>query len=400
MPPAHLSTVDVKAELLRLRRGHALAHPNVVLNLSPLLRRHLLANTPHHGDTTSQISALLTILREAIDATSPNDRAVLEAGFNLATEHTAATLTERQHSLATARQVSYRTITRAADKALETLAFGLATLHRDDPPTDRSKPAATTETGNSRQWRNELSKFWRLNPDAHIDVVCSEAFAEDRSPLASPNSRKYARYAKYVDLDSLVYLRTCLAGLNGEALVRDYPPSEYHELHDIDRKRVLINIGNPCRNETYRNFQRDLPCQFTPPESDKDCSLLVPELNLDLSPQWSHHQELIEDLAVFSRLTLARGLTVFLLGGCLTLGALVATQTFLYRELGARNARHISNQVGDDDFLLIIEARRYGEITDVPDLTTTEPLVLMSRTKGNSFMVLINNSNRYIKTKK
>jgi hypothetical protein len=125
-------------------------------------------------------------------------------------------------------------------------------------------------------------------------------------------------------------------------------------------------------------------------------SLIVSTLGLTLQPHWTPDQELVEDLAVFTRLTFARGLTVFLLGGCLTFGVLVAAQCFLHRELGARNARYVQNHAGNDDFILVTEARRFGDITDVPDFATVGPLLLMSRHNKNApFTVLIDNSGRY-----
>lgn len=401
----HLPSVEqVRSELIGIRRGQALARPTVVLELSLQFRGHLLADKPRHGDTAIQITALLAVLRKAIESLSLEDRAVLEADFNLAAEHSAPTLTERRQSLAATRHVSFRTITRTADKALDTFTLALVTMHQSDPlltdAIEASKQAiqASSTTDDNNHWRDELARFWGLRPSAQIDIVCSEIPEIERPPFAHPQNCNYLRYAKFADLDSLIYIRTSLACLDGDIPVRDYAPSEYHDPHDsqADRDHVLIIVGSPPWNATYRQFQRDLPCDFQLHAEGEDRSLLVPTLGLTLRPHWTPDQELVEDLAVFTRLTFARGLTVFLLGGCLTFGVLVAAQCFLHRELGARNARYAHNHAGSDDFILVTEARRFGDITDVPDFATVGPLLLMSRrNKNDPFTALVDNTTRY-----
>lgn len=404
--PTQLPAVEqVRSELIGIRRGQALARPTVVLELSPQIRGHLLADKPRHGDTASQITALLAVLRKAIESLNPEDRAVLEADFHLAAEHSAPTLTERRHSLAATRHVSFRTITRTAEKALETLTLTLVTTHQAGGVLAEAIEAADNATqasgatDDNNHWRDELAGFWGLQRSSQVDIVCSEMPESERPPFAHPQDRNYLRYAKFADLDSLIYIRTSLACLNGDTPVRDYAPSEYHDPHDsqADRDLVLIIVGGPPQNATYRQFQRDLPCNFQLHAESEERSLLVQTLGLTLRPHWTPDQELVEDLAVFTRLTFARGLTVFLLGGCLTFGVLVAAQCFLHRGLGARNVRYVGNHAGSDDFILITEARRFGDITDVPDFATVGPLLLMSRrTKNDPFTALVDNSGRYI----
>jgi hypothetical protein len=395
---------QVRSELIGIRRAQALARPTVVLELSPQIRGHLLADRPRHGDTASQITALLAVLRETIESLNPSDRAVLEADFNLADEHSAPTLTERRQSLAATMHVSFRTITRTADKALDTLSLALVTGHQPGPgltgavETPGHPAQASSDANDNNYWRDELARFWGLRPGAQVDIVCSEIPESVRPLFAHPQDRNYLRYAKFADLDSLVYIRTSLASLNGDTPVRDYASSEYHDPQDsqADRDHVLIIVGGPPQNATYRQFQRHLPCNFQFQAENEDRSLLVPTLGLTLRPHWTPDQELVEDLAVFTRLTFARGLTVFLLGGCLTFGVLVAAQCFLHRELGTHNMRYVHNHAGDDDFVAITEARRFGDITDVPDFATVGPLLLMSRRNKNSpFTALVDNSTRY-----
>ncbi|MGH3502339.1 MAG: hypothetical protein ACRDQA_15845, partial [Nocardioidaceae bacterium] len=122
-----------------------------------------------------------------------------------------------------------------------------------------------------------------------------------------------------------------------------------------------------------------------------------PDLDgLTLGPRWTPRQELLEDLAVFTRLTLAQGTTVFLLGGCLTLGVLGSARCLLDVERGPNNVRYVTEQVGGDDFVLVTEARRVGGITDVADLTAINPLLLLSRANNAPFVAMIDNTKRYL----
>jgi hypothetical protein len=58
--------------------------------------------------------------------------------------------------------------------------------------------------------------------------------------------------------------------------------------------------------------------------------------------------------------------------------------------------RYVHNHADGDDFTLVTEARRFGDITDVPDFTTVGPLLLMSRrNKNDPYTALVDNSRRY-----
>ncbi|MCD0452551.1 hypothetical protein LO762_25690 [Actinocorallia sp. API 0066] len=149
-------------------------------------------------------------------------------------------------------------------------------------------------------------------------------------------------------------------------------------------------------NAKYREFLPQLPFHFQPHPLGEDDPLVVPQLaGLTMGPSWTERSELLEDLAVFTRLTLAQGTRVFLMGGCLTLGVLGAAKCFLAGGRGSENIAYISDQVGDQDFVLVTEARRVGGIADMADLTATKPLLLLSRDPGGDFSVITDNTRRY-----
>jgi hypothetical protein len=93
---------------------------------------------------------------------------------------------------------------------------------------------------------------------------------------------------------------------------------------------------------------------------------------------------------------MAQGTTIFLLGGCLTLGVLGAAKCLLEGDRAARNVRYVAEMVGDHDFVLVTETRRLGGITDAADLEATAPLLLLAR-HPDSFQVIVDNTSRYLR---
>jgi hypothetical protein len=93
---------------------------------------------------------------------------------------------------------------------------------------------------------------------------------------------------------------------------------------------------------------------------------------------------------------MAQGTTIFLLGGCLTLGVLGAAKCLLEGDRAARNVRYVAEMVGDHVFVLVTETRRLGGITDAADLEATAPLLLLAR-HPDSFQVIVDNTSRYLR---
>jgi hypothetical protein len=264
--------------------------------------------------------------------------------------------------------------------------------HQHEPSHDGSADGAERPPTLDGAWRDTVRSFWRLATQSRVDLVCSEIPESERPAFASPSDRNYLRYARFADLDSLVYARTRLAQTSPGTYIRDFAPSEYHG-GDTD---TLVVIGGPPWNSKYREFLPHLPYYFEPHEAGEDDPLVVPQLrNLWLKPRWTVRGELLDDLAVFTRLTLAQGTVVFLLGGCLTLGVLASAKCFLEGRRGARNVQYITELVGDSDFVLVNEARRVGGITDAADFGMAGPLLVLARGTGGIFGVVVDNTRRY-----
>ncbi len=293
-----------------------------------------------------------------------------------------------------------KTVRRHSEKALATLALVIvagedgrrAVRTVPDQPAGMSGIPAQATSPESPAWRQIVCQFWGLTPTARVDIVCSEIPEDERPDYASPRDRNYLRYAKFADLDSLIHVRARLTQACPDITIRDFSPSEHYDL-DTDR---LVVIGGPPWNAKYREFLPQLPYYFQPHPLGEDDPLVIPQLdNLKLGPRWTARSELLEDLAVFTRLTVSAGTTAFLLGGCLTLGVLGAAKCFLQGERGAASIRYVTEQIGDDDFVLVTEARRMGGMTDVADLTVVEPLLLLARSHNGPFDVVVDNTSRY-----
>ena len=389
-PTTALSARQIKDELKRLRQGQALARPSSVLTLSHDLRQALLGNAPQALNADEQVVAVAEILQTTIGRMEEPERLYARVDLNLAEAHSYRTLTERQESLAAELKCASKTVRRHADQALETLALMLATGHPSARPSLTAHASRTRPSDDS--WQPTLLEFWGLSKGARVDIVCSEIPEDERPYFASPQDRNYLRYAKFADLDSLIHVRTQLAQLAPSTAVRDFSPSEYFE----SNTDVLIVIGGPPWNAKYREFLPQLPYYFDPHPLGEDDPLVIPCMDhLTLGPKWTAQQELLEDVAVFTRLTLAQGTRVFLLGGCLTLGVLGAAKCFLLGQQGARNAQYITELIDEQDFVMVTETRRIGGFSDSAELHDTPPLVVLARSRAEPFAVITDNSTRY-----
>ncbi|MCX4099083.1 hypothetical protein [Nocardia sp. alder85J] len=387
---------QVKECLIKLRQGPALARPTTLLTaLDTPVRDYLCHGRPHIPGSADQVALLDATIRSAIGLLSDTERQFAEVDFNLVNDHRFPTLTERQESLASHQKCAAKTVRRHAARALDTLAYLLIASGTtetkllpagQEPAESRPEPASGPEN-----LADTLRAFWRLSPNAKVDIVCSEIPADERPDYASPADRNYLRYAKFADLDTLIYIRTRLAQLAPTVVVRDFAPSEHYDTH----ADVLVVIGGPPWNAKYREFLPQLPFHFEPHPLGEDDPLVVPALDgLSLAPRWTSRGELIEDLTVLTRLTV-QGTTVFLLGGCLTLGVLGAARCLMDADRGPANATYLTDRLGDNDFVLVTEVRRVGGITDVADLTMIEPLLVITRSAGEGWGVVTDNTKRF-----
>lgn len=159
------------------------------------------------------------------------------------------------------------------------------------------------------------------------------------------------------------------------------------------RTRLPDRYRPPDRNTAYAEFGPHLPCRFTPPP---DAAITFPgHGSVRLAPNWAPEGELLADLTAITRLTLAQGTTVILLGGCLTLGVLGAAKCLLNGERGRRNTAYLDGLAPGGDLITVTTTRKIGGITDTPDLAASEPLFVLTRDQAGGFTTRLDNTARY-----
>lgn len=246
-----------------------------------------------------------------------------------------------------------------------------------------------------KQYVNITRKFWKFPEQAYLDILCSEIPEEERHYFANPKDRNYLRYAKFADLDSLIYIRAGIAQVFPQLHVRDFSPSEYYDTHT----EGLIVIGGPAWNPKYGEFQTQLPFHFISKPVGEDEILIIETLKgCAFKPTWDKNKELIKDISIFARIHIEKEIPVYLIAGCLTHGVLGAAKCFLDRKLGPSNINHIERWANGDDFVSVFETFKVGGFVATPDLSAKEPLVVL-RKKGLNFDVVVANTVGYQKVR-
>ncbi|MEV4924343.1 hypothetical protein [Streptomyces roseoverticillatus] len=221
-------------------------------------------------------------------------------------------------------------------------------------------------------------------------MICSALPAADRE-RARPSDPLYARYAGFADLDALFYVRVHLAQGFPAATIRDFHPGEYYNAEPDS----LIVLGAPDRNTAYAEFGPHLPYRLTPQPEPESAVAFPGHGEVRLAPLWAPEGELLADLTVITRRTLDQGTTVILLGGCLTLGILGAAKCLLNGERGRRNTAYLDDLAPGGCLIAVTATRKIGGITDTPNLTAVEPLLLLTRDTAGGFITRLDNTARY-----
>lgn len=236
-----------------------------------------------------------------------------------------------------------------------------------------------------------VETFWNANPAGTADIICSEIPKEEQPYFANPKDRNYLRYAKFADLDSLVFLRTRLANLFPRKVVRDFTPDE---AWDQNANHLLILGGAPW-NSSYASFQGSLPFEFQPNELGTDDPLyLKSRPDKFFGPERFANGELASDISVLARLRIAPDRHVFLFAGCLTYGVFGAVLSVLDKGVMNQNIDYLSERCGSSDFAMVFRSYLTGGYLSATDFVNGHaPLFLFQRTvSGGEFELIIDNS--------
>jgi len=369
---------EIRDELVALRAGSGLAEPTRILERSDSFQNVLQRRTGvSRDDETAFITASVRVIEEAIERLSADLKEVAAIELNCSNLIYADELGQRQEDYAALTGISSKTVRRRGNRALRSLAYYLLADRSVSGEVQVPFNVRSDENPEAVAARTALRLFWRLTERATVDIVCSEIPPDERPEFADPADRNYLRYASFADLDSLVITKTCLAQLAPDASVRDFLPSEYRDTHC----QHLIVIGGPPWNSKYREFQNQLPARFEEHSLGEDDPLIVGQDHY--VPEWNADGTVETDVSIFARLNLKSGISVTLMGGCLTLGVQGAARCFLDGKIAARNLSFIARHVSlDDDLIVLARTARVGGIAEIPDLADGGLVSLMCRPAG------------------
>ena len=222
-------------------------------------------------------------------------------------------------------------------------------------------------------WR----QLWAIDDGTSVDVICSEIPDQDRPAFAKYDHPNYLRYAKFADLDSLVYVHnicaTCVPGIK----VRDYGASEA-----IAEHANAILIGGAAWNSRVRRLQEFMPVKFVDGKHDETDSLLVevPGLKLIFETVFTPFGVATSDYFVFARLRPDGTSRLLFFGGGLTHGVLGGIKTFDRSAKGLSNAEFLRSTVADAAEMIVVgRVHHHDGYLKVPDFTRTKPCLVLRR---------------------
>lgn len=228
------------------------------------------------------------------------------------------------------------------------------------------------------RFTSKVRKFWDLGDRPTIDIVCSEIPHIEQPYYANPLDRNYLRYAKFADLDTLIFIHTNLSRLYPHIRIQSFSPSEY-----VDHQSShIIVIGGPPWNILSAEMEKTLPYRFINNPLGQDDPLHLDCLpDHEFSPRWDERGNLISDIALIARIARASEKYIYLFVGCLTAGVLCGAYALLDDSTAPGNIKYLSSKVGNKDFILVFEAHKEGGVVKVPQFSEEPPLALLVRKK-------------------
>ncbi len=215
-----------------------------------------------------------------------------------------------------------------------------------------------------------------------VDIVCSEIPGDERPYYSAPGDRNYLRYARFADLDSLVYLRSMLPRAFPKAHITDYVASEYPE-REPD---LLLVVGGPPWNSKSREVATDLPFHFEPHPLGHDDPLYIHGTDIICVPSYSPSGRVTSDVSLLSRRNIGPNRWLWLFAGCLTLGVLGACMTFLDPALADANTEWLSAHLpwATAEFVLVFRTWKGAGNVALSSFETAPPLALLARSSPMS----------------
>ena len=305
---------DLKHELKRLRGGRALADHRRVLRLGPGFWQCVAPDRDRRSTPDEElIRFALGRVKIAIDNV-PGDlhqHAVVEFGFDR--RIVEPTLSRRQERLGEELGISMKTVRRRGDAAVDAIAWRLFDETRQRQDAGASAVGAADVDGDEI-----LRRFWGIEELQHVDIVCADLPESEQSHYAQPRNKNYMRYAKFADLDSLMYLRVRLAESFPRCYIRDFTSAEY----STPGADHLFVIGGPDVNGRAEYYQENLPLRLGWDKGREEGYLNLGGANI--FAKWTASGVLVHVYGMIAQLHYRQGLRVVLLAGCGSFGVLGA----------------------------------------------------------------------------
>jgi hypothetical protein len=236
-----------------------------------------------------------------------------------------------------------------------------------------------------------IKRYWGELNNSSIDLVCSEIPDQEKPDFASPTHINYLRYAKFADLDSLVYLKSAFTKYYPGSHIRHFTHSEY-----VNRDaKIQIVIGGPTWNTKTREILSRFPCYFDRCQ-DSDYDSVTIEFNeleeYEFRPKIEgelngREGRMLSDVSLYGRINVSQDRSVYLVAGCTTYGVYGASQCLLEEDVAAQNAEYLSDKTEGRDFIMMFESDIVGQLVQVPDFSLENPLVIAVRDNSGGFNI-------------
>lgn len=232
------------------------------------------------------------------------------------------------------------------------------------------------------------NRIWNLEGAGAVDIICSEIPDEVRPAFASHRHPNFLRYAKFADLDSLVFVHELLASRFPGLPVKDYGASE-----SIARHEKGILLGGAAWNSRVERLQDCLPLRFVDSLNEESDSLLVEVegVRMLFETKFSATGVPDADYFLFVRLRPDHQSQLLLFCGGLTHGVLGGLKTLGHHHPGPDNAMFLTSVVSSMDEIIVVGCvdHRDGYVK-VHDFSQTPPCLVLTRApKEDGFRVTI-----------
>lgn len=229
-------------------------------------------------------------------------------------------------------------------------------------------PVGTPSSGGSYTWDFDQGP---------ITIICPEAPATERSPLADERSPNYTRLYRYADVDALIELWGHLRASNPELYVRHRLSTEFVADHLSSHLVLLGGIGwNSVTKRLQETALQELPIDQvrTPKLPTGDIFKVTGRDSAEFGPRMEEADdgtvELVEDVALLARMTnpFNHNRTITICNGVHSRGVLGAVRCLTDVAVRERNEAYLAKRFPQGRFALLMRVPVLSGEAISPDL--------------------------------